>query len=405
MSDGGGDRVRAQYEALPYPARDPADEARRLITGSPSHLLEIEHYVLNGRRAGPLSALVAGCGTGDGAIMLAQQLADRGAGSVTALDLSEASLAVARARAEARGLANIRFLQGSLLELATIAPGPYDYIDCCGVLHHLADPPAGLAALRAALAPGGGLGLMLYAPLGRAGVYETQSALRRLGAASLPAGEAVALAERLLADLPEGNRLRRNPFLGDHLEGGAAGIADLLLHPRDRAYRIGDIVSLLADAGLRIAAPIEPARYDPLTWIGPDWAAEIAGLPAEERWALAEELAGSMKTHTFYAVAADHPEPAWSEADVPVLRGQTPARLAAAIAKSPHLSVDFDGRTRRFSLPSGSARLLARIDGTRPLGDLLDGLGGDRAAARAKFDAIRAVLAPLNLLLFAGRTD
>ena len=76
LVDGGDKAVRAQYEAYPYPARDPADEAHRLITGSPSHILEIEHFVLRGGRAGDLRALVAGGGTGDGAIMLAQQLAD-----------------------------------------------------------------------------------------------------------------------------------------------------------------------------------------------------------------------------------------------------------------------------------------------------------------------------------------
>ncbi|MFP6772117.1 MAG: class I SAM-dependent methyltransferase, partial [Alphaproteobacteria bacterium] len=95
--------VREQYEAYPYPSRDPADEAHRLITGSPSHILEIEHFILRGGRAGDLRALVAGGGTGDGAIMLAQQLADRGTGSVTYLDMSSAALAVARARATARG--------------------------------------------------------------------------------------------------------------------------------------------------------------------------------------------------------------------------------------------------------------------------------------------------------------
>ena len=31
-------RVRDQYEAYPYPARDPRDEAKRLITGSPSDI-------------------------------------------------------------------------------------------------------------------------------------------------------------------------------------------------------------------------------------------------------------------------------------------------------------------------------------------------------------------------------
>ena len=43
------DPVRQQYELLPYPARDPRDEAQRLIEGSPSHLLEINHYLYRRR--------------------------------------------------------------------------------------------------------------------------------------------------------------------------------------------------------------------------------------------------------------------------------------------------------------------------------------------------------------------
>ena len=35
--------VRDQYEAYPYPARDPRDEAKRLITGSPSFPVEMDH--------------------------------------------------------------------------------------------------------------------------------------------------------------------------------------------------------------------------------------------------------------------------------------------------------------------------------------------------------------------------
>ena len=34
------DPVHAQYETLPYPPRDPRDEAKRLVIGSPSHLPE-----------------------------------------------------------------------------------------------------------------------------------------------------------------------------------------------------------------------------------------------------------------------------------------------------------------------------------------------------------------------------
>src|ERR1044072_59325 len=88
------DDVRAQYEALPYPARDPRDEQIRLTPGPPSHLLEITHSLFSGRLnfPRPFRALVAGGGTGDACIMLAQQMVDRRCpGAAVYLDLSTAS--------------------------------------------------------------------------------------------------------------------------------------------------------------------------------------------------------------------------------------------------------------------------------------------------------------------------
>ena len=107
--------LAGQYEAYPYPARDPRDEAKRLIIGSPSHLREIDHWVFGAARprTTPLRALFAGGGTGDGTIMLAQHMARDGRpGRVTHLDRSAPAQAIARARAEARGL-EVEFRQGS----------------------------------------------------------------------------------------------------------------------------------------------------------------------------------------------------------------------------------------------------------------------------------------------------
>ena len=128
--------VRAQYNPYPYPARDPEDERKRLIVGSPSHVLEIKHYVFGGRLdpSRRLRALFSGGGTGDGTIMLAQQLADRNwPWEITYLD-------VAPNRAQTRGLRNIRFIRAAIDGLKDLDLGPFDYIDCCGVLHHLEDP-------------------------------------------------------------------------------------------------------------------------------------------------------------------------------------------------------------------------------------------------------------------------
>ena len=401
-------QVRAQYEAYPYPARDPAEEAERLIVGSPSHLLEIEHYVRGGRAAGDLRALVAGGGTGDGAIMLAQQLAQRGRGHVTYVDISAASLAIARERAKVRGLGNIEFHQGSLLDLPRLFPGPYDYVDCCGVLHHLEDPAAGLAALTAVLGDGGGLGLMLYGTLGRTGVYPLQSALRRL-AGDAGDGERVALARQLLAALPESNWLRRNPLLNDHLRGDDAGLYDLLLHPRDRAYLVPEILALLRDAGLRLAGFVPDLQYDPAIYVEDAALAARAGaLPPEQRAALAEELSGAMKSHVFYAVRG---KDGWAPAEsrlapssVPVLKDMEPAALAARLARSGSIAATVGGRALRLPAPEGAAALVALIDGRLSLRQIHGRLraAGERLSWEAfaeRFRALLALLLPLNLLL------
>lgn len=80
---------------------------------------------------------------------------------------------------------------------------PFDYIDCCGVLHHLPDPAEGLRALLSVLAPGGGLGVMVYAPHGRTGVYMLQDALRLLAPAHDPPAARLDVAKRVMRHLPE----------------------------------------------------------------------------------------------------------------------------------------------------------------------------------------------------------
>ena len=80
--------------------------------------------------------LVAGGGTGHALIYLAEQLQYFGA-RVTYIDLSNASMRVAKRRAQNRQLTNIDWYQGSLLDLPQMNLGQFDYINCTGVLHHL----------------------------------------------------------------------------------------------------------------------------------------------------------------------------------------------------------------------------------------------------------------------------
>ena len=413
MTDATDSQLAAQYETFPYPRRDPRDEARRLIVGSPGHLREIDYWIFGARRpaALPLRALYAGGGTGDGTLMLAQQMASAGrAGSVTWLDRSAAALQIAQARAAARGLSNIVWESRSLLDLPDAGLGEFDYVDCCGVLHHLPDPAEGLRALTSVLAPGGGLGLMVYAPHGRTGVYMVQDALRLLA----PAGEAppaarLDMARRVMRHLPETAWLRQNRFLDDHVNGGDAGLFDLLLNPRDRAYTVPQFSSLLAEAGLRVECWVEPLRYDPLFWLpDPKLRARAEALDPTARAALAEALAGNINAHIVYCVRAEAPveraDPMAPEA-MPVGREVTGEQLAGYIQPDGALTMAFDGLRARIPLPAMAPAILRLVDGQRTVGEIgatLAARGSNTEAFARAWRATFTALQHVNRLLLAA---
>jgi len=405
MARGPGDStgtIRQQYEDYPYPPRDPADEAKSLRLGSPSHLWELNHCVFAGRRDldRPFRALVAGGGTGDGTIMLAQQLADVGApAEIVYLDLSDASREIAEARAKARGLTSVSFLHG---DLRAAELGPFDYIDCCGVLHHLDDPAAGFAALRDALAPDGGMGVMLYGAAGRTGVYHVQALLKMI-AAGRSNPDRVEAAKRLLADLPPTNWLVRNPFVEDHKTLSDAGLFDLLLHSTDRAYDVVALNGLVEEAGLRIAALIEPARYDPDTYLhDPDLRASVAGLGWLERCHFAELLAGNITKHIAYLVHGANTADTVARPDdakaIPVMRDVPAPAIARAIGSGGKITVDAGGMKIEAALPPLAAAMLRALDGKRTLDQIRRALDPvpDPAAFQEQFAQVYRVLNGFN---------
>jgi len=412
MTDITDARLEAQYEAYPYPRREPREEAKRLIIGSPGHLREIDYWVFGASRpvTQPLAALFAGGGTGDGTIMLAQQMARAGRhGVVTWLDRSAAAHRIAQARAAVRGLANVAWERRSLLDLPSSGLGPFDYIDCCGVLHHLPDPAAGLRALLSVLAPGGGLGLMVYAPYGRTGVYMLQDALRLLAPADETPQARLDMARRVMRHLPDTAWLRRNGFLDDHINGGDAGLYDLLLNPRDRAFTVRELQNLLAGEGLEVACWVEPTRYDPIPLLpDPRLRARVEALDPIDRAVLAEALAGNVSAHIVYCRRRDEPV---QRADfmapdaVPVFREPGDAGIADNIQPDGTVTLVFDGLRRPLPLPPLAAAILRLVDGRRTVHAIAEALaerGTDLAAFDRAWRATFTTLERINRLFLAA---
>lgn len=389
--------VKAQYEAYPYPERDPKDEKTRLITGSPSHPCELDHHLFGGQWdwSKTTRVLVAGGGTGDALIQLAQVLTSaRKKYEITYIDLSTASRKVAEARANARDLKDITFITGSLLDAAQY--GPFDYIDCCGVLHHLPEPQKGFDALSAALGPDGGIGLMVYAPYGRSGVYPLQEAFGALTRGLAPKKQ-LALAKSMFEALPDTHPFKLNPHLVDHKQSDA-GFYDLLLHSQDRPYTINQLSASLTEAGLALTGVPQPYLYDLSRFTArPEHMDQVTSM------ALAEKLDGTIKTHVVYVrpVGASVVAAGQTDRAIPHLRGVSGMALAKAVAAKGQIPVTLNGVKHTVVIPKQAAAILAGIDGRRDLAALRAGAGLEPLAWAATWPKVSRRLEQYGLLLYS----
>jgi ubiquinone/menaquinone biosynthesis C-methylase UbiE len=376
--------VKAQYEHLPYPPVDPQDERRRLQRTWLDDLPMINHYCFRGKQSfrNGFRVLVAGGGTGDATIFLAEQLRSTDA-EIVHVDLSAASIAIARERARIRGLDNIRWVNDSLLNLGSLGLGAFDYINCVGVLHHLADPDAGLRALRSVLKPDGGMGLMLYGSVGRTGVYHLQQLLR-LANGGCGEAEKIGQAKEVLRELPPGNWYRlAGDLYGDH-KMGDAGIYDSLLHSQDRAYTVTEIFEWMQDQhGMQLEfSDVQRGRFPYLP--GLTLAADarllrqrLPSMSVRARYAMSELLVGDLTRHNFYATPGLQAAPFGDPDYVPMYFHEQldPVALEAMFAPKNGPTIlrhPFLGMSAAVDAGRYSGKILRHIDGRRSFGQIFD---------------------------------
>jgi SAM-dependent methyltransferase len=397
--------VKAQYEHLPYPPCDPKDEYKRLQRTWLEDLPMMNHYCYQGREAfrNGFRVLVAGGGTGDATIFLAEQLRGTNA-QIVHLDLSGASIAIAKERAAIRKLANIRWVQDSILNIPALDLGQFDYINCVGVLHHLDDPDAGLSALKSVLKDRGAIALMVYGAIGRTGVYQMQELLR-LSNRGCEEAEKIAQAKEVLGALPPGNWYgRAGDMYGDNQTD--AGIYDSLLHTQDRAYTVTELFEWLADRnGLHIElSDVGRGRfpYSPeltLALSASRMRARLPHMSERARCAMSELLMGDITRHTMYLTAGPQAKAPYGDANyVPFYYHEpldpraletmfAPKNGEVTLLRHPHL-----GMTAAVDAGKYSGKILGHIDGKRTFGQIFDLVRADPAA---KLEA------PDNAALFA----
>ncbi|GMQ87747.1 MAG: class I SAM-dependent methyltransferase [Gammaproteobacteria bacterium] len=414
--------VRMQYENYPYPPRDPEDERKRLIPNIIDKLPIINHFCFRGTQyfGNSFRVLVAGGGTGDSAIFLAEQLKGTNA-TVTYVDISTASMDIAKKRAEVRGLQNIEWHLRSLLELPEMDLAPFDYINCIGVLHHLEDPVAGLKALRSVLKEDGAIGLMLYATYGRTPVYQMQDLMRLINTDEPDLQVKVDNTKKVLASLPVNHALKTSETdTDDHINFGDVGIYDLFLHSQDRSYTVPEVYEYLKTCNLNpVSFVYKSLLYRPETFITDKTLLEkIRLMPVMEQQSIAELLCGKFSRHFLYASPHSNTIADLNNMDnVPFLCGMFSAgQLYDYVRdKRPDDLFTLDLGFGRISLPVGyyCESIFQNLDGQKSVRELLDIAVAERkvldpSASREKafheFSSSFQLLNILNQIVLRGKT-
>jgi SAM-dependent methyltransferase len=251
--------VRAQYEENPYP--------RWLRTQShfdAAPLATVVHEIfpaaaLAGVNAAPARILVAGCGTGQNAIIAAKRFADA---SVLAVDLSRASLAYAMRKTRELAIANIDYRQADILALGSLGER-FDLVEASGVLHHMADPFAGWSALAKRVRPGGFMRVGLYSERGRRAIVHAREFIARHGFEPTASGIRRCRAAILAA---RGDELLESVVRNEDFYS-LSGCRDLLFHVEEHRFRLPQIAAMIDRLGLRFLgfefpdSGISAARY------------------------------------------------------------------------------------------------------------------------------------------------
>jgi SAM-dependent methyltransferase len=388
------DPIRDFYTRHPYPpAVNNLDRAGDEWRDPNRHRAEFHLLWPNRPYRADLNILVAGCGTWQAA----KYALCRPDARIVGIDVSTTSIEHTETLKRKYDLTNLEIRQLALEHVGDLE-SRFDLIVCTGVLHHLADPDAGLRALRSVLTPEGAMYQMVYAPYGRAGVYMLQEYCRRLGigTSDQEIHDLVATLEGLpqthpLVSLLRGSRDARN----------ADALADALLNPRDRSYSVPQLFDFIERNGLTLGRWYWQAPYLPQCGAiaTTPHAKRLAALSEREQYAAVELWRGTMAAHSAIVYRSDAKEDdarirfddeSWLRY-VPVrlpwtqlVQERLPAGAAGVLLNRSHPYTDLI-----LVISAREKRLFEAIDARRSIAEILDHVReSDRGRARGLFEKL-----------------
>ena len=371
------EEVRDFYDRYPYPPPvDNLEKYRRQWQDRQRRRADFHLFWPGSPYKEDQSILIAGCGTSQAA----KHALRWPQAQVTGIDASATSVQCTKDLKRKYSLDNLQVSQLPIERVNELGRS-FDQIVCTGVLHHLADPDAGLSTLRSVLKPDGAMHLMVYAPYGRAGIYMLQEFCRRIGIRATDTDIRDLIGA--LGSLPPGHPLQSLLAQAPDFRNEAA-LADALLHPQDRAYSVSQLFDFLENGGLTFGRWVRQAPYSIHCGVIAKipQAALMARLSRVEQYAAIELFRGTMVRHSLVAYRDDNAtSPQQISFDGDTWLGYVPIRMSDTICvqdRLPHgaaaVLINQTHTYRDLFLPIGGTekQLFDAIDGNRSIGEIVE---------------------------------
>jgi ubiquinone/menaquinone biosynthesis C-methylase UbiE len=250
------EKIRRQFDFGPYP-RISIDKSHREDTNTLFiHSLVTAYYLRNQQviDTDGKKILDVGCGTGYRSLALAE--ANPGA-QVVGVDLSPESIKLAEQRLRYHNFDTAEFYVLDIEGLPNLGI-EFDYINCDEMLYLLADPAAGLQAMKAVLKPEGIIRTNLHSALQRAPFFRAQKVFKMMGLMDdNPEELEIELVQEIMKALHEAVDLRVRTW-SKNCDGNDAKEVILMnyLFQEDKGYTVPELFEFLEVAELELISMV-----------------------------------------------------------------------------------------------------------------------------------------------------
>lgn len=303
-------KVKQQYTDFMYPNKWQGMIPEYVIQNSTNrsmytglYNLDIIQHIscLDYKEEKSLEILMAGCGTGEDALRCAMAHSNA---SFVFVDLSAASLEMAKKYAGELQIKNVQFIQDDIMTMDLNRQ--FDIIISSGVIHHLSNPSIGIKNLNKHLKKQGVIVAMVYGEYGRFEIGLFQEALKTISGKRIDFAEGIDMVRKILNDIDADKRIANIAWKQDVLKG-EQHIVDLLLNVNEFRYNVKSLRSMIEAGGMKLYEFLPRSTLDPSSYIkNTELKNQFDSLDYFDKCSLAELIHGKLTKHYFLAVKSDN---------------------------------------------------------------------------------------------------